>query len=246
MSEIFSKILKDKNGKVLNVGSKYKQPEWGAEENGVILPEVTLTEVAEDIGGFAVVSPFTQPIEANRVYIIKYNGVEYPCTAIEMADLGGFVLGNGAAFEVNTPNADAPFMFMALYWDVAQAEGIYAFFIPLDGSESCTISVMGNLMHTIPPEYTASSLYVVGVKHAEDGSYNCTFIVPFSDVLEAIKKGKFIFASNNSLNLPVTSYNDANITFAGFTYLSNKTALLHVYEYHSDGTGRYTEYSVGE
>lgn len=246
MSEIFSKILKDKNGKVLNVGSKYKQPEWGVEENGVILPEMTLTEFVEDVGGFAVVTPFTQPIEADKVYTIKYNGVEYPCTAVESADLGGFVLGNGEAFEVNTPNTDAPFVLMALYWDAAQVDGIYAFFIPLDGSESCTISVMGNLMHTIPPEYTASSIYVVGVTYAGDGTTDCTFSVPFSDVFEAIKKGTSVYASNNSFSLPVTYYNDANITFAGFAYVDTTRVELWVYVYSSDGTGRYTHITLSE
>ena len=76
MSEIFSKILKDKNGKVLNVGSKYKQPEWGVEENGALLPEATY-EINPDLGAAMVVTPLNASIVDGCVYTVNYGGVDY-------------------------------------------------------------------------------------------------------------------------------------------------------------------------
>lgn len=234
MSEIFSKILKDKNGKVLNVGSKYKQPEWGVEENGVILPEATY-EINPDSGAAMVVTPINASIVDGCVYTVNYGGVDYACIAVESADTGGYVLGNGSMLGIETPNVDSPFMLVVTFEEAAQAEGLYAMFFPLDGAESCTFSIKGELTHKIPAEYVdGSGLYIVNV----DISAPYTADKTFDQVYKAIADGKAVYASVGSYYMPVANLNDSQIVFVGMYNLSS-SVQYNSFTLNSNGGNEY-------
>lgn len=149
MSEIFSKILKDKNGKVLNVGSKYKQPEWGHEvSNGTIevLPERTYNWPNEK-QHFSKVEEDNFSLVSGKVYTVNYNGVSYSCTACH-DEIGAGVLigGEGYPFEI------------IRYIDIlAEMQNAYGQISVFDDSNPFTVSVTLSeevkVYHKIPGEY---------------------------------------------------------------------------------------------
>ncbi len=162
MSEIFSKILKDKNGKVLNVGSKYQQPEWGSETAIVeILPEAQYTATAETEGAAPVMQ--LVPVEAEQACTVTYNGVAYNCTAIPVEEDGvvtQFALGNTEIMSGGDTGEPFLCIFVASE-ETASQIGFYGLILPLDGSETFTLSIMGEVKTytKIPFEYITASKY---------------------------------------------------------------------------------------
>lgn len=163
MSEIFSKILKDKNGKVLNVGSKYTQPEWGSEVAEVeILPQTSFNSDSEvSLGGLFVFKyPTSRRLEAEKEYIVEFNGKEYILTAWEHhqtipmnppVEMTFTVLGNGMVANVEGVETNIPF-------GIVQGEnheikdGQLKIF---DGSTYATISIKAveETIHKLPSKY---------------------------------------------------------------------------------------------
>lgn len=219
---------------------KYKQPEWGIEENGVILPEATY-EINPDSGAAMVVTPINASIVDGCVYTVNYGGVDYACIAVESADAGGYVLGNGSMLGIETPNVDSPFMLVVTFEEAAQAEGIYAMLFPLDGAESCTFSIKGELTHKIPAEYVSSGkLYVVKVS----GSAPHTFDKPFDEIYKALSAGRAVSATDGSEYFPVAGWSENKITFV-LIYHINSDLVYRSYEYNSDGTTTYAFGTIG-
>lgn len=185
MSEIFSKILKDKNGKVLNVGSKYKQPEWGADTAIVdILPETELTILSEDEPMAVIQEKVT--LVSGAVYTVNYNGTEYNCTAYASEDGSVVTLGNAAAD--GGEDTGEPF-YGGIYSDDMAAEmGFHAIIVPLDGSTTFTVSIKGEVesIHTIPPEYIPFGRIDIGEDMAASKTY--------AEILAAINAGVNVFA----------------------------------------------------
>lgn len=180
MSEIFSKILKDKNGKVLNVGSKYKQPEWGAEEV-VLLPETELAfAMNDDLGMDCAFVELSQALAADTSYTINFNGVVYNCKSIA-ADDGSIIVGNATALG-GTGN-DEPFMLLET--------GGMNIVVPLDGSTSATMSIAECTIHKIHAPYTVAETMCVHVTAPLDGTI--TADKTYAEILEAVDAGVFVF-----------------------------------------------------
>ena len=201
-------------GKGGGSASKYKQPEWGVEENGVILPEVTL-EVDPDAGMAVVTSPLNAPVINGEVYNVIFNGVEYPCTAVESDEGGGFVLGNGSMLGVETPNSDVPFFFLVSYEDTALQTGMYAVGVPIDGSASFTIAINAKITHKIPADYIDGGIYLINTQQGDSTESDSTFTldINFSEILTAIRNGKQVYAMDYAENIALTSWNDTSLTF---------------------------------
>lgn len=186
MSEIFSKILKDKNGNAVNVGSKYQQPEWGAEKGAfVCLPETVVT-VEDDEGSLA--TPFTNVPEVGKTYTVNWKGTEYVCDC-QKFDMDGItcpMLGNGTDYGLI--GNDEPFAIIVVPLDMAEAMGgIYAIIAPLDGSTgSVTLSIMGEAIHAIPAKYIESAMRVtVDANTKADKTYE--------EICAAIEAGRFVY-----------------------------------------------------
>lgn len=216
MSEIFSKILKDKNGKTLNVGSKYQQPEWGVEENGVIYPETALT-VDADMGAALITSPLAQELKEGEVYIVNFNGVTYECADVAFTTDEGIMhtLGNAAAAGAPVPETDEPFVIVVYDANQAAELGFHAMVVELNGSTSFTLSITGDLIHTIPSKYVEGddAFCTVDVTTSDE---TVTFGAEFTEIRTKILTGKQVYARvDNSRYYPVTSFVANRIAFGG-------------------------------
>lgn len=242
MSEIFSKILKDKNGKVLNVGSKYQQPDWGVEENGVIFPEAML-EVDPEVEGAVIANPFNQYLETGKTYTVNYNGVNYECIAVELAG-EGHALGNISMIGLSETATDEPFVMVAFNAIVAAENNAYAVVMPTDGSASFSLSISGEVVHAIPSKYINGGVYAVNVKTNDLGNNICEFDASFEEIIIAITGGKQVYAINNGITYPLTSYDANNVTFAGHTYFDSSKTMFSIFRLHIDDGGTWTSYRV--
>ncbi len=182
MSEIFSKILKDKNGKKLNVGSKYTQPEWGVEENGVILPESTFTGEEE----LSITQPFA--LVAGREYVVNWNGTPYKCKAEEIqGDTTMVAVGNiGAA--TGGESTDEPFIIMCIPSELVEDMGMYGAAMAFDGSTSVTLSIIGSVFHVIPSEHLENA-FTLRVHVSTNKRANKTF----AEIMDCINGGGNVY-----------------------------------------------------
>lgn len=248
MSEIFSKILKDKNGKVLNVGSKYQQPEWGVEENVVIFPEATLT-IDEDAGAAVLTAPIG--LESGKVYTVNFNGTDYECTAVaeNIEGIPTVLLGNAAALG-GTDTSEPFFIAEHPEW-VAKVQGYYALCVALDGSATPTMSIKGDYIHKLSSQYVGieTSHLLVNATGSADASIE--FDTPFLDVYIALTYGRQVYAvfegNTGGVNANVIDWNDAYITFAWFDalkHISGNGAALNVITYSNDGTAKWTKHTL--
>ena len=227
MSEIFSKILKDKNGKVLNVGSKYKQPEWGSKTAIVdILPETELT-VMEEVSAAMVMQEVT--LTEGNVYTVNYNGTEYACTAISNGSTN-LLLGNAGAIDETFPVTDEPFIFMTIPEEQRdQYMGACAVAMPLDGSTTFTLSIRGEVetVYEIPAKYTASkNALVVTTSDGERAS------VSFDKIRDAVNAGTLVYFTDTSGN--IIPLNMLGMSTACFVVIEVNGATVDMTEYTID------------
>lgn len=228
MSEIFSKILKDKNGKVLNVGSQYQQPDWGVDTTTIvdILPETTF-EASEDTGGMApITNPLLYDLVGGNTYEVRYNGSSYSCVCFNFSDgregSGQLYLGNAAAAgNEDAPATDEPFVVAIFYGTSLEENGVPGMVIPLDGSATFTLSIRGasNEMHAIPAKYVehapVAPLLVTVVRLSASDLSVSILDTTFSDIAKAINSGRIVyFRPKNGEELYALTY--YNGTYAAF------------------------------
>ena len=145
----------DADGKPTAWESADYQPRthWSEFGTVTIMPETTV-EIDPDNGAGYVFVDFV--LETGKAYTIKYNGVEYPdCTGMQV-DMG-LAFGNLGAEDESFPVTEHPFILISPEEDV-DGDGVvdYAVIvIPLDGSESVTLSIEGEeeIAHKIPKKY---------------------------------------------------------------------------------------------
>lgn len=129
-------------------------PDMYYEESGLVelLPE-TEGIFSEDMGGFLCMGAPLSLVEGNP-YAVKYNGVDFECVAtkIETSDLIAIALGDIGAVE-GAPTGAFPFIIIVaeMFASIGAACGV----MPLDGSESVTVAVMGigAAIHEIDAKY---------------------------------------------------------------------------------------------
>lgn len=146
----------DANGKPTAWEAVDYQPRthWSETGTATIMPETTVEIDPENGDGMALVDFALEP---NKPYTIKYNGVEYPdCVGVDLGEMGlGF--GNLGALNESLPVTDHPFVLVFATFDIDEDGntdyliGVY----PLDGSESVTLSIEGEVetTHKIPEKY---------------------------------------------------------------------------------------------
>ena len=112
------------------------------EVENVILPETTVT-VDPDMGAGIISAEFI--LEAGKTYTVGYNGVDYVVSNGILIDptTGVFVIGNAGALDESMPVTTDPFVIMYIELDYDdEGNPIMTWgVIPLDGSESVTLSI---------------------------------------------------------------------------------------------------------
>ena len=224
--------------------SKYQQPEWGVEENGVLFPETTM-ELDPDAGACVIPEWGEQYLEDSKTYTVNFNGSAYECvcTLFSAEGLEGYVLGNGAAMGLDVPASDAPFVFVLNTPMGAYEIGYAAMVLPLDGSTSCTISITGEVVHKLPSDYVAGGggIYIATLSLINYNDKTCGFVASFEEVYKAITSGKQVFAYDptDGQYYSVASFELSCITFVRYDFVGSSStfAQMKMVKYNSDGTG---------
>ena len=148
----------DSNGKPAEWEAADYQPRTHWSEEVEILPETTV-EIDPDMG-MGLLPDFT--VENEKKYTINYNGTEYLCPATVIEDAGMFI-GNvgalGEGFEI-FPITNDPFalMYGVIGYDDEENEIFGWLIVPLDGSETVTLSIVQKAYTPIPVEYMPNAL----------------------------------------------------------------------------------------
>lgn len=142
------------------------------------LPE-NVPVFVEDNGAFAVVTPFSKPLELGMNCTVTYNGVEYKCPTQEMYidpdDPPMIAVGDAGAMTGGDSTGEP---FLLVQAPEGGGQGIYALVVPLDGAESVTIKIVGEgeIVHPLDKKYFSDSLKgqkTINVYLDADGSATC-------------------------------------------------------------------------
>lgn len=195
--------------------SKYKQPDWGIEENAVeVLPEVALTGE----GQMPIVQEFS--LIAEQEYTVNWNGVVYKCKAVEVqVDVAMVCVGNIAAVEESGDTGE-PFMIACLPAEAVPEMGMYGMVFPLDGSTAVTLSITGAKIHSIPAKYTESS-----VMYVELDTENKTTKKTYNELLAAIKAGKLLVAVGVN-EVTIEGVKQTSFIYYHFTGINHNGSLI--------------------
>lgn len=126
-----------------------------------ILPTSTAIDTGSSIMGelYVVGNPIT--LVEGKTYKVTYNGVEYECVAIagEVQGESSILLGDVAVLETGTPSGAYPFVIATN--DYMVSLGACAAVIPLNGSTSVTVSIVGygEEIHHLPSKYIKDMYY---------------------------------------------------------------------------------------
>lgn len=160
-----------------------------------VLPETTVEIDPEMSAGF-IPGEFT--FVGGKKYTVKYNGVEYVTSCLEMG--GEFGLGNLGAIGETLPITEEPFCLA--YVDMG--DGIMGLMVAaLDGSASVTLSVIGEKVKQIEKKYLPNINVVIDA----DVRNGATWLdMDTTDIVDAILNDNPIF-----VNL-ITAVNNRNGT----------------------------------
>jgi hypothetical protein len=223
----------DDNGKPTKWKAAEYQPRTHWTEKTVVLPETTC-EVIEDIG--AAMLP-DMAISAGDTLTVVFNGTEYTC---ECADVdGSLAFGNYGVMDEENP-VDTGEPFAAVKVDSGDGTLIWAC-VPLDGSASFTLSVMGEVHNTIPEKYLpvfgTANVYDIpteisdnGMKAAFEG-YNNADVFKLANTPNTIVRLRCPMDAGEDfvLNLRKTSENIVCFGVISFTGTGKmREVLIHV------------------
>lgn len=115
---------------------------WVENGMGYLLPETTVV-IDPDAGEGVLAEPILNLKDGNE-YTVMWNGTEYKGTALYMAEgnAGSIILGNHGLAS-GTGDSGEPFVIMVATPETAATMGLSAMILPLDGSETVTVSISG-------------------------------------------------------------------------------------------------------
>lgn len=158
-------------------GHVLNRTHWVESGEVVLLPE-TAAVIDPDIGQGLLLEPILDLKDGNE-YTVMWNGTEYKCTALYMVLDGasGSALGN---FDLMSGTGDSgePFVIVALNPESAATTGISLMIMPLDGSETVTVSISGvvETVHTLGSKYLPD-----GVPYAVQKPYSRSVLLTADD-----------------------------------------------------------------
>lgn len=167
-----------------------------AEENGIleVLPECQPEFVPDDAMFFVMGEV---PIAVGGEYTVRWNGVDYNCTA-QSVDIEGLVvpgLGNLAAVGLGEETTD-PFVIVATPVELTGGSGAQA--IPLDGTTELTISIttVGEVIHKLDEKFLPmDTLRDVVVFEFDDYPHHTEQVPQYSQIEKALLSGKDVILS---------------------------------------------------
>jgi hypothetical protein len=112
-------------------------------------------------------------IVAGHTYIVNWNGTSYTCIAGSFE--GAAFIGNGAYMGMD--DTGEPFMIGCYTDEIAQHAGFYAIIIPLDGSTTCTLSIIERIeeIQKIDNKYLPDEVLVKPDWNASEGEHGHIF-----------------------------------------------------------------------
>ena len=116
-------------------------------QEGAILPETELL-FNESMDMYTIPLVDVIPTEGDKCTIV-YNGVNYNCVAyyFAAADVAGYALGNSS--PIGGADTGEPFFMGFFLPEFAEEGGFGGFLIPLDGAETITLEVIGEIPEVI-------------------------------------------------------------------------------------------------
>lgn len=172
--------------------------------NGVILPE-TAAMFVEDQGVFAIADPVALVI--GEEYSVSWNGVPYSCVALPYEEEGvlmGAMLGNVGAMTGESMTEE-PFLVICVTPEMMEVTGspVGIMIMPLDGSESVTLSISGlmEIVHPIDKKYLPKAAIPANGKvvFTRDDAGNCTCDKTYEEIGMMFASGIFPWAQLNGV-----------------------------------------------
>jgi hypothetical protein len=194
-------IVED-NKTVHKIDPKFLPEGVGYSEVKEILPEITV-ELDPEAGMGVIPVDFT--VEAGKEYMVKYNGVEYVTTCMEVA--GTFALGNAGALGGGVPVTTEPFCLAYSVLDHDENDNpIMGWAVAaLDGSASVTLSIKGEVVTKIPAKYTSNCCVIPITKlpSADSSIYgdmNFNITMDTTELVNALRNGLPVYLDLTALN----------------------------------------------
>jgi hypothetical protein len=177
----------DANGMPTKWDSADYQPRTHWASDMVVIPETTL---AVEDGMVGIETDFSYVV--GKEYKVKFNGVEYLCTAIDVgAEFGvEFSVGAIGNFDAFAETGDNGIPFLSL-----QEDGLV--FMVIDGSESVTLSVTEIVYNPIPAQYLTNAFpyYInVDVTPNDSGELEFTCHDTVANVENMLESGRTVIA----------------------------------------------------
>lgn len=130
-------------------------------ETGVaILPETTV-EIDPDSGEGYILDEFE--LVGGNTYTVMWNGMEYSCVAQPLVDdsgVYGAAVGDVGLVDVGEPVTGEPFVIISFIGALAAEYGVYGVVVALDGSESVTLSINGEVVHKLDAKYLPDTTFL--------------------------------------------------------------------------------------
>lgn len=126
-----------------------------------ILPETTLT-FASDSDGTAYLTEYCE-LPVGTECVVVWNGTEYACTALlyDVDGVTGSIVGASGLMGFPGGSTEEPFMIVVLSKEGAASIGIYGIVVNLEGTESATLRIYGDveIVHKIDRKFLPANLY---------------------------------------------------------------------------------------
>jgi hypothetical protein len=214
------------------IAHKYLPAGYPYAEPTVFLPE-TEPVFSADMGGFIIMSGLDADMFiVGQSYTVNWNGTNYETRAQLSSDNGmnAIILGDMGAMQ-GVPTTGEPFVVMILDAAAQAAMGIAAMVIPIDGSASVTLSIIGEILTPVDAKFLPNATVFVDVYGTIGGTYaNSDSEKPENiskqshtnaEILALAKMGKNVIIRNydSETGTAFKCYNlsEVDFTFASFT-----------------------------
>lgn len=136
---------------------------FGYDDSKELLPESTHTFTEEM--DFMAPLRYSLGLKVGESYTVNWNGTEYSCVGVtfEMEGLTIVAIGDADVFTTGEPTGEYPFLIMDFPAEMVAEVGFHAAVMGLDGSESATVKVIEESIHTIDPKF--GTVFRVNVWH---------------------------------------------------------------------------------
>lgn len=205
-----------------------------------LLPETAgMPQNFSGYDGFAIPGALSSLLPG-KTYKVKYNSVEYTVTSFEMPASWNNMVAMGNTVAIGGANTGEPFAMVQLPAEY-QAMGVCVFVIPLDGSQSVSVSItwVREIVHKLDMKYLPTPMIINCKNNSVDKSFEeiCShlesggmaYLRRFDSILETVE------------NYPFVEMNASKILFS---YCEHSTTHFTVNKVELDSSGYATIHSA--